>query len=123
LQESVDVFAVATQQKGLTLELVVGDTPAFELPSLVRVDARRLRQVLINLLGNAVKFTDAGGVTCVVADAPGERPPPGRRRLRFALRDSGIGIDAAEIPQLMTPFHQIGDLTSRNPGAGLGLAI
>jgi signal transduction histidine kinase len=128
LEESVAVFAMAAQQKGIALHLVGndGERPA-QLPREVYVDARRLRQVLMNLLGNAIKFTAAGSVICRVGDAPvDDRPaklPADRRCLRFAVRDTGIGIDPVDLPLITNPFHQGGDERQRTGGTGLGLAI
>jgi signal transduction histidine kinase len=119
LQETVDVFATLARQKGLALSLELGDG----MPEAVRVDARRLRQVLINLLGNAVKYTDAGSVLCTVRRCTPEGLGDGQVRLRFSIHDTGIGIDAVELPLITMPFHQVGDVSRRNGGTGLGLAI
>jgi signal transduction histidine kinase/ActR/RegA family two-component response regulator len=106
-----DAVRVKAERKGLafTLDAAPG------LPRCVRSDERRLRQVLLNLLGNAVKFTDRGSVTLMVGATPG--------RLRFEVRDTGVGIDAADLPRLFEPFSQAGDPRRRAGGSGLGLAI
>jgi PAS domain S-box-containing protein len=106
------IILVQAQQKGLQL---VWDT-APDLPTAVRADQRRLRQVLLNLLANAVKFTDRGQVSLSVS-----RPVPGR--LRFEVRDSGVGISAAQLSALFQPFEQVGEDLRRPEGTGLGLAI
>jgi signal transduction histidine kinase len=86
------------------------------LPAVVRGDAQRLRQVLLNLLANAVKFTDCGQVTLHVSyTAPS--------RLRFAVQDSGVGIAAEQLDTIFEPFEQTGDIRRRAGGNGLGLAI
>ncbi len=85
-----------------------------DLPLAVRVDSKRLRQVLLNLLGNAVKFTQAGTVGLGV-ERHGEN-------LRFRVMDTGMGIPKGEIVTLFQPFHQLGD-TGQGEGTGLGLAI
>lgn len=79
-------------------------------------DVIRIRQVLSNLIANGVKFTDAGSVTLAVAPAPGG--------LRFTVSDTGIGLDAAQIPKLFAKFHQADpSMTRRYGGTGLGLSI
>jgi signal transduction histidine kinase len=85
-----------------------------------RGDASRLHQVLSNLLGNAVKYTDHGGIdlTVAIVDASDQRP-----RLHFEVKDTGIGIAAEAIGHLFEPFVQGGAPGSRGEGAGLGLAI
>jgi PAS domain S-box-containing protein len=105
------------------------------LPSLVLTDASRLRQVLINLVGNAIKFTSTGEVEVTATAArlpplragshPPEAPPPGNMwRLTFAVRDTGIGISPGDRSKLFKPFSQIdSSSTRRYGGAGLGLAI
>jgi signal transduction histidine kinase/HAMP domain-containing protein/ActR/RegA family two-component response regulator len=105
------------QRKGLRLSVVVGD----EVPDALHGDAGRLRQVLLNLLGNAVKFTDAGEVALTVRAA---RAEGGRTRLEARVRDTGIGIDPAAIDGLFAPFAQVDASASRRfGGTGLGLAI
>lgn len=93
-----------------------------QVPSRVHADGARLRQVLLNLLGNAVKFTEVGTITLGV-EVRGE-PAPGRIGLRLAVADTGIGIAPEVLPRLFTPFTQADDTTSRRyGGTGLGLAI
>jgi signal transduction histidine kinase len=93
----------------------------------VRIDARRLRQVLMNLLGNAVKFTDVGSVTMSVAPAPhphhAEPYPAESQPVRFLIEDTGMGIEPADLPLIMTPFHQSAEASRKKGGTGLGLAI
>ncbi len=88
---------------------------AADLPAWVECDAQKLRQVLDNLLGNAVKFTMSGGVTlCVVTAAD---------RVTFSVVDTGPGISAADQARLFQAFEQANDARPEVPGAGLGLAI
>ncbi|WP_431854709.1 PAS domain S-box protein [Azospirillum sp.] len=104
-------------EKGLTLDTrVAPGTRRF-----VRGDPTRLRQVLLNLVSNAVKFTERGGVTIAVDDAPAETESRG---VRFTVTDTGIGVPDAVRPHLFTEFFQ-GDssITRRFGGTGLGLAI
>ena len=95
-----------------------------ELPYMVSGDEKRLRQILLNLLGNAVKFTNEGTVTF--------RATIGRNRgsetsltppLRFEIEDTGIGIPPEHLQQIFEPFQQVGDLRVQGEGTGLGLAI
>ena len=108
-----DIMRVRAEQKHLhfELELEAG------LPAAVSVDETRLRQVLLNLLGNAVKFTDRGAVLLRVA------PAPVAPCLRFEVRDDGIGIANDHIEAIFRPFEQVGDASRRAGGTGLGLAI
>ena len=85
-------------------------------------DPMRLSQVLINLCGNAVKFTERGEVVLSVEQVPGERS--GQVRLQFTVRDSGIGLSPDDIERLFQPFNQVDNSnTRRYGGTGLGLAI
>ena len=94
---------------------------AADLPDTVIGDALRLRSALENLVDNAVKFTDRGGVRLDVA---AERLPRGRVRLVFVVTDSGLGLAAAEIKRLFRPFAQANaEIARRYGGAGLGLAF
>ncbi|MEO1401267.1 MAG: ATP-binding protein [Cyanobacteria bacterium J06635_1] len=85
------------------------------LPQAIYVDEKRLQQVLINLLGNAIKFTDRGGVTFKVGGKAGG--------LRFEIEDTGSGITPAQLDTIFLPFEQVGDRDRRTEGTGLGLAI
>ena len=92
-----------------------------DLPAAVTGDAMRLEQVLTNLLGNALKFTQAGSIELTV-ERRGERD--GRIVLEFGVRDTGIGISAEQLERLFTPFTQADQSTTRRyGGTGLGLAI
>src|SRR5947209_3261050 len=94
---------------------------AADLPDTVIGDALRLRSALENLIDNAVKFTDRGGVRLDVA---AERLARGRVRLVFTVTDSGLGLAAAEIKRLFRPFAQANEeIARRYGGAGLGLAF
>jgi signal transduction histidine kinase/CheY-like chemotaxis protein/ligand-binding sensor domain-containing protein len=95
------------------------------LPARVALDARRLRQVLLNLLANAVKFTPAGSVTLAAsADCPGEKAAGSPLRFSFSVADTGIGIPPERLDRLFKPFSQVDSSTTRiYGGTGLGLAI
>jgi PAS domain S-box-containing protein len=111
------VFALSAGRKGLTLELSFD--PALDRP--VRVDAVRLRQVLFNLLGNAVKFTHQGGVT-VALTAP--RASAETADLRLTVSDTGIGIPPDQQERIFEPFRQQeGQFSRKYGGTGLGLSI
>jgi signal transduction histidine kinase len=108
------MIQVRAARKGLTFRLEADNAA---LPERLHGDEHRLRQVLLNLLGNAVKFTEQGGVTLrLVRDAAGDA-------LSFEIRDTGPGITPAEQAGLFRPFEQAGDAAQRGKGAGLGLAI
>lgn len=117
LEEAVDVLAVKAGEKGLEFVCIVD--PA--VPSLLRGDPGRLRQVVLNLAGNAIKFTSRGEVLIrVVLEEEG----PDRVTLRFQVRDTGIGIPQSKMPMLFRPFTQLDDSPTRNfGGTGLGLSI
>jgi signal transduction histidine kinase/DNA-binding NarL/FixJ family response regulator len=119
-----NIMRVKAEEKGLAFscELAPG------LPSTVTVDETRLRQVLLNLLGNAVKFTDSGKVTLRVLPAPLADVPDGQddaatARLRFEVVDSGIGMSAQQIARIFQPFEQVATAKRSEGGTGLGLAI
>ncbi|MEZ5988876.1 MAG: ATP-binding protein [Planctomycetota bacterium] len=110
-----DLLMVQAQEKGLSLELRCAD----DLPATIETDPLRLRQCVVNLAGNAIKFTERGGVVVSVAY---EREP--ERRLRIEVRDSGIGISPAQLERLFEPFTQADESTTRRfGGTGLGLAL
>ena len=117
LDEFLGTMAPRAHEKGL----VLGCLAAPEVPSALRGDPGRLRQILLNLAGNAIKFTSRGEVVIrvsVVADDPREV------RLRFAVQDTGIGIPEDKRGLLFTKFSQVDSSTTRfYGGTGLGLAI
>ena len=117
LLDAIDVVAASAQTKGL--ELVCDVQP--EVPAWVRGDPSRLRQMLLNLLGNAVKFTERGSVRLSVALEGGTPEAP---MLRVTVTDTGIGIKREALTRLFAPFSQAdGSMTRRYGGTGLGLAI
>jgi PAS domain S-box-containing protein len=117
IDEAIDSVALAAAQKGIDLNTRLGDG----CDAAFRGDPTRLRQVLINLLGNAVKFTETGGVTLEVAKAPFEE---GRLGLDIAFKDTGIGIPPDKLEKLFAPFTQADAATARrHGGTGLGLSI
>jgi predicted ATPase/signal transduction histidine kinase/CheY-like chemotaxis protein/tRNA A-37 threonylcarbamoyl transferase component Bud32 len=86
------------------------------LPLAIEADEKRLRQVLINLLGNAIKFTDKGQVTLRVSEIE-------EGIFRFEVEDTGVGMSEQELQKIFTPFEQVGNVNKRAEGTGLGLAI
>jgi signal transduction histidine kinase/DNA-binding NarL/FixJ family response regulator len=111
-----DIIRVRVEQKSLRFELAL----AADLPDTVVLDEKRLRQVLFNLLGNAVKFTDHGQVSLRVEVLHRDAE---RVRLRFEVADTGVGMVADQLSEIFQPFTQVGDTRRRAAGTGLGLAI
>ncbi|HEX9736925.1 MAG TPA: ATP-binding protein [Thermoanaerobaculia bacterium] len=117
LERLAGLFASRAAAKGLELRLAVGDN----LPEWVEGDAARWRQVLVNLVGNAIKFTARGEVAIEVTP---EAVSAGAATLRVAVRDTGIGIPPEALETLFDPFTQADSSTTRRyGGSGLGLAI
>jgi signal transduction histidine kinase/DNA-binding response OmpR family regulator/uncharacterized membrane protein affecting hemolysin expression len=117
LETSLKTLAIRADEKGLELLCEV----APEIPEIVRGDSGRLRQIIINLAGNAIKFTDRGEVALKVqVEATHERD----RTLRFTVADSGIGIPKEKLRLIFDPFSQADSSTTRKyGGTGLGLTI
>ncbi len=117
LDDTNDLLAISPQQKGLQYVCVLEP----EVPLRLQGDPGRLRQILINLVGNAVKFTERGEIAVhvsLVEDA-GQTV-----RIHFAVRDTGIGIPEGSLPSLYDPFSQVDASSTREyTGTGLGLAI
>ncbi len=116
LEEIAAMMRVEAQNKGL--DFVLQLTP--DLPAAVEADDRRLRQILLNLLGNAIKFTDEGIVALKVESKP---VSDHRAELRMVVEDTGVGIDPADKTRIFAPFEQGGSGRKRESGVGLGLAI
>ena len=120
LEEALSPLLLTGQQKGLELLWQVAD----DVPATLLGDAVRLRQVLINLVGNAVKFTDHGSVQVHVDCALPPRAEDRFVTLRCSVRDTGIGMSPEQIERVFEPFAQADtSITRRYGGTGLGLAI
>ena len=138
VESVIGILASGANKKGLEISCVFSDT----LPRFVRGDAGRIRQILINLAGNSVKFTEVGGVvirvSCLgpcadsliphksVAIQENENGPSGRQKLliRFEIVDTGVGIPASQQNKLFKSFSQINsEATKKAGGTGLGLVI
>jgi signal transduction histidine kinase len=112
-----DLMLARARDKGLQFDLKLGDN----LPGVIIGDSARLRQILVNLLGNAIKFTERGSVELAVACV--ERTPT-RAVMHFTVTDTGIGIDSAAQARLFKPFTQAdASMSRRYGGTGLGLVI
>lgn len=113
----VGTFSSLADKKGVSLELDINDS----LPEWVSIDPLRLRQVLVNLIGNAIKFTERGSVILTCSRTKG---PDDADEMLFTVKDSGIGMSANVIQRLFQPFTQAdGSTTRRFGGTGLGLSI
>ena len=107
LEPVLDQMKILTEQKGLELEA--------EIPShLMIADVTRTRQIIINLMGNAIKFTDSGKVSVVVTDS--------EQKVHIDVRDTGTGIEPHELEKIFEAFHQA-DLSSSRSAAGTGLGL
>lgn len=116
LHKLLTLVGNSAEEKGVTLHLEQDGLG----PGAFHGDPLRLGQVLLNLVGNAIKFSRAGKVTIRIHPLP----PPGKQGLRFEIEDQGIGIQADKIERLFVPFEQVDGSTTRNyGGTGLGLAI
>jgi two-component system, sensor histidine kinase and response regulator len=120
IEETVRALALAAHQKGL--ELVCDIDPS--VPEVVLGDSLRIRQVLVNLVGNAIKFTQRGEVVIGVRAKPTDAARPAEAELRFTVRDTGIGIDKEKLGSIFQAFTQADSSTTRQyGGTGLGLTI
>ncbi|MBV6626532.1 MAG: MASE1 domain-containing protein [Rivularia sp. (in: Bacteria)] len=120
LQSVVEISRIRAEQKDIDFIYTVDR----DLPAGVQIDEKRLRQVLINLLGNAIKFTDNGAVTFKVsaivnkslADVP-------IWKFRFEVKDTGVGMSQEQLEGIFLPFEQVGKVEKQTEGTGLGLTI
>jgi predicted ATPase/signal transduction histidine kinase/DNA-binding response OmpR family regulator/tRNA A-37 threonylcarbamoyl transferase component Bud32 len=111
LESITEICRIPAEQKGI--ELIYKTLSS--LPKVIRADEKRLRQVLINLLGNAAKFTEKGSITFKVGYQEG--------KLRFQVEDTGIGIAPHLLEEIFLPFQQAAEKSRKTEGTGLGLAI
>lgn len=120
VREVVRLYRDAANAKGIRLERDLDS----DLPAAVRADGGRLRQVLINFVSNAIKFTDSGAVKISVKVAPTRALSDRHVRLRFSVEDTGSGISPEAQARLFQPFEQVGaSVEKRQGGTGLGLNI
>ncbi|MFW6374199.1 MAG: response regulator [Thermodesulfobacteriota bacterium] len=117
LEDMSDLMAVKAEEKGILFTCLIDHS----VPSLLRGDPGRLRQILINLIGNAIKFTEQGEVLLHVQP---ERQSAHRAVIDFSIRDTGIGIPSDKLDRIFKKFTQLDMSTTRQyGGTGLGLAI
>jgi signal transduction histidine kinase/DNA-binding NarL/FixJ family response regulator len=122
LQGVAEICRIKAEQKGIEFRYQLDD----ELPIAVQADEKRLRQVLINLLGNAIKFTEKGKVTFTVKSQKLDRSQSEANLtypIRFQVEDTGVGIANEDISKIFLPFEQVGSIKKQSEGTGLGLAI
>jgi signal transduction histidine kinase/DNA-binding response OmpR family regulator len=129
----VEICRIRAENKGIFFSY----QPSEQLPMSIHADEQRLRQVLLNLLGNAVKFTDKGGVTFKVnvishgslvigqeeAQMTKDNGQMTIHKIRFQIEDTGIGITHEHLEKIFQPFEQVGSTGKHAEGTGLGLAI
>ncbi|MEH2360511.1 hybrid sensor histidine kinase/response regulator [Nostoc sp.] len=111
LEGIAEICRIRAEQKGICLIF----EQITQLPTGIKADEKRLRQALINLLGNAVKFTETGGVAFKVGNH--------EDKIRFQVEDTGIGMAPEQLEEIFLPFQQVGDHDRKAEGTGLGLAI
>ncbi|REK08223.1 MAG: response regulator [Planctomycetota bacterium] len=121
VREIVQLMRIRAAEKGLTLSLEF----CGPMPRTIHTDPTRLKQILINLVGNALKFTESGGVAVVVSlQEPRQGDPSSRAKLEVAVSDTGIGMTDGQMESVFEPFAQADSSTARSyGGTGLGLAI
>lgn len=119
IKEVHNVFLIKIREKGITIEIVIRDN----LPESIVTDEKFLRQILFNLVGNAVKFTHTGKVDIIIENVPKEKPGS-RIDLLFSVVETGIGIPASELSSIFEPFIQVKHQSkTKYGGTGLGLSI
>lgn len=123
LHDIVEICRISAEKKQIAFSFALPQT----IPEIVNGDEKRLRQVLINLLGNAIKFTNQGEVTLSVTkidqECSIENPARSQIKLRFDVSDTGIGIEPTQLQKIFQAFEQVGDRQNQAKGTGLGLAI
>ncbi|WP_338847857.1 response regulator [Massilia sp. W12] len=120
LEQLADLSVIKAQDKGLELLFDIGPG----VPGSLQGDPLRLNQVLLNLVSNAIKFTERGEVVLSIRRAQDKLPSPGRICLHIAVRDTGVGLSQEQQARLFTAFSQADASTTRKyGGTGLGLAI
>ncbi|PMB45193.1 hybrid sensor histidine kinase/response regulator [Fischerella thermalis CCMEE 5330] len=123
LQSVVEICRIRSEQKVIGFDVQLDPN----LPTGIRADEKRLRQVLLNLLGNAIKFTEQGSVTFTVQVIEkvekSKELPITNYKIRFQVTDTGVGIASEQTEKIFLPFEQVGNHKRQTEGTGLGLAI
>jgi signal transduction histidine kinase/DNA-binding NarL/FixJ family response regulator len=122
LQGVVEICRIKAEQKEIEF---IYNSPE-HLPNGITSDEKRLRQVLINLIGNAIKFTHKGRVNFdveVLDETLNINSEKSRRKIKFSVHDTGVGMSSKQIENIFLPFEQVGDTKVNTEGTGLGLAI
>ena len=123
-----EICRIRAEHKGILFDVVLDES----LPIAVKVDEKRLRQVLINLIGNAIKFTDQGEVIFKVYTIESKKTvtenkdtvnPSSSCKICFQIEDTGVGMSPEQLQKIFQPFEQVGDSGKRPEGTGLGLTI
>ncbi|MBU7583246.1 MAG: response regulator [Nostoc sp. TH1S01] len=117
-----DMCRIKAEQKNLSFSYHISSF----IPTVINADEKRLRQVLLNLLGNAIKFTDDGEVKFsveVINSDPLTIDNHQCSKIRFQIEDTGVGISLEQLQKIFLPFEQVGDSYRKAEGTGLGLAI
>jgi signal transduction histidine kinase/ActR/RegA family two-component response regulator len=120
LADALEILAVGAAHKNIDLHVICDET----VPDCIVADSDKLSQVLINLVGNGIKFTDKGAVSLIVEENTSDPTHPGYAKVHFHVQDTGIGIPSDKIKSVFEAFSQLGTTrNSNNRGTGLGLAI
>jgi len=125
LKTIVEIIQLRAEQKDIQFSC----HQVTALPTAIRADETRLRQVLLNLLGNAIKFTNHGEVKFKIGYTSSNQwdsnvdPQSRQDRIRFQIEDTGVGISSDKHAEIFLPFHQVGNRHGKAAGTGLGLAI
>ncbi|AFY45250.1 CHASE2 domain-containing protein [Nostoc sp. PCC 7107] len=126
LHSVTEICSIRAEQKGIGFNILMDNS----LAVVIQVDEKRLRQVLINLLGNAIKFTDSGSVTFKVdvieqefSQVTNETKDVTYQKIRFQIEDTGIGMSPDQLEKIFLAFEQVGEAGRKSEGTGLGLAI
>ena len=108
--EALDVMRVQIQKRGLQLE-IKGD----KIPKMIEFDSEKIKQVLINLISNAVKFTEKGKITIAIKD--------NKNDVQVSVKDTGVGIEKEDFEKVFDKFKQIDNKLKTEKGSGLGMPI
>ena len=123
-----EMCRIRAEEKGVEFEFL----PEPDLPEGIVADEKRLRQVLLNLLGNSIKFTESGKVSLIVKSQPvvcttghstANQANDAVRRFRFQVVDTGVGMTPEQLTKVFNPFEQVGSVKKQGEGTGLGLSI